>query len=100
MPASSPSCRSCRPTGAARDNARALHVAADVPFHEVFVDTPIELCEQRDVKGLYAKARAGEITGFTGIDDPYEAPEAAELRLVPEDGDADAMASMVLGLLG
>jgi bifunctional enzyme CysN/CysC len=45
----------------------------------VFVDTPIEVCEARDVKGLYAKARAGELTGFTGIDDPYEAPEAADL---------------------
>ena len=49
------------------------------PFVEVFVDTPIELCEQRDPKGLYAKARAGEITGFTGIDDPYEAPPRARL---------------------
>lgn len=88
------------PYRAARDNARALHVAADVPFHEVFVDTPIELCEERDVKGLYAKARAGEITGFTGIDDPYEAPVAPELRLVPEDGDADTMAGLVLSLLG
>ena len=58
------------PYRAARDNARALHDAADVPFVEVFVDTPIELCEQRDVKGLYAKARAGELKGFTGIDDP------------------------------
>ena len=88
------------PYRAARDNARALHEAAGVPFFEVFVDTPIELCEQRDVKGLYAKARAGEITGFTGIDDPYEAPAEPELRLVPDDGDADAMAARVLSLLG
>lgn len=88
------------PYRAARDNARALHTAADVPFHEVFVDTPLELCEERDVKGLYAKARAGEITGFTGIDDPYEAPVEPELRLVPADGDADAMAAMVIALLG
>ena len=88
------------PYRAARDNARALHEAAAVPFHEVFVDTPIELCEQRDVKGLYAKARAGEIKGFTGIDDPYEAPLSPELRLVPDDGDAEAMATMVLTLLG
>ncbi|MEQ8840456.1 MAG: adenylyl-sulfate kinase [Acidimicrobiales bacterium] len=87
------------PYRAARDNARALHEAAEVPFFEVFVDTPIELCEQRDVKGLYAKARAGEITGFTGIDDPYEAPAAPELRLVPTDGDADEMARLVLDLL-
>jgi bifunctional enzyme CysN/CysC len=87
------------PYRAARDNARALHDAADVPFIEVFVDTPIELCEQRDVKGLYAKARAGELKGFTGIDDPYEAPAAAELRLVPDDGDADVMAALVIELL-
>jgi len=50
-------------------------------FVEVFVDTPIEICEQRDPKGLYKKARAGEIKHFTGISDPYEAPEAAEIRL-------------------
>ena len=48
---------------------------------EVFVDTPLEVCEQRDVKGLYAKARRGEITGFTGIDDPYEEPHHAEIEL-------------------
>jgi bifunctional enzyme CysN/CysC len=82
-----------------RDRARAAHDAADVPFLEVFVDTPIELCEQRDPKGLYKKARAGEITGFTGIDDPYEAPEAPELVLTPEDGDPAAQADRVLALL-
>ena len=87
------------PYRADRDRARAAHDAAGVPFAEVLVDTPIELCEQRDPKGLYAKARAGEITGFTGIDDPYEAPEAPELRLVPDDGDAEAMAARVLELL-
>jgi adenylyl-sulfate kinase len=88
------------PYRAARDNARALHDAASVPFYEVFVDTPLELCEQRDPKGLYAKARAGEIRGFTGIDDPYEEPLSPELRLVPADGDADAMAARVIDLLG
>ena len=72
------------PYRAGRDHARALHEAAGLPFVEVFVDTPIEVCEQRDPKGLYAKARAGEITGFTGIDDPYEAPLAPELVLIPE----------------
>jgi adenylyl-sulfate kinase len=88
------------PYRAARDNARALHEAAGVPFHEVFVDTPLELCEQRDPKGLYAKARAGEIKGFTGIDDPYEAPVSPELRLVPADGHAEVMAARVIDLLG
>jgi adenylyl-sulfate kinase len=62
-----------------RDGARALHEAAGLVFVEVFVDTPLEVCERRDPKGLYAKARAGELTGFTGIDDPYEAPLAPEL---------------------
>ena len=87
------------PYRAGRDRARAVHEAAGVPFVEVFVDTPIELCEQRDPKGLYAKARAGEITGFTGIDDPYEAPEAPELVLTPADGDPLEQARRVLALL-
>ncbi len=87
------------PYRAGRDRARAAHEAAGVPFVEVFVDTPIELCEQRDPKGLYAKARAGEITGFTGIDDPYEAPNTPELRLTPDDGDPSAQATAVLGVL-
>jgi sulfate adenylyltransferase len=54
-------------------------------FIEVYVDTPLEVCEERDVKGLYAKARAGEIKGFTGIDDPYEAPRDPEIRLSTEN---------------
>ncbi|HEY6531607.1 MAG TPA: adenylyl-sulfate kinase [Acidimicrobiales bacterium] len=83
----------------ARDRARTIHTAAGVPFVEVFVDTPLELCERRDPKGLYAKARAGEITGMTGIDDPYEAPAAPELRLTPDHGDVDAMAAEVVELL-
>lgn len=87
------------PYRAGRDAARAIHLAAGVPFVEVFVDTPIELCEQRDPKGLYAKARAGEITGFTGIDDPYEAPQHPELVLTPADGDPAAQAAAVLALL-
>ena len=82
-----------------RDRARAAHAAAGLTFLEVFVDTPIEECERRDPKGLYAKARAGEIKGFTGIDDPYEAPEAAELVLTPADGDPSAQAERVLALL-
>ncbi len=63
------------------------------------VATPIEVCEARDAKGLYAKARAGEITGFTGVDDPYESPRSAELVLTPDDGDAAAMAGRVIELL-
>jgi len=76
------------PYRADRDAARALHEkdaggGGAVPFIEVFVDAPIEVCEQRDPKGLYKKARAGQLKGFTGIDDPYEAPAAAELILKP-----------------
>jgi bifunctional enzyme CysN/CysC len=82
-----------------RDRARAIHEAAGVPFVEVFVDTPLEVCEARDPKGLYAKARAGEIKGFTGIDDPYEAPLRPDLRLTPDDGDPAAQATQVLKLL-
>jgi adenylylsulfate kinase len=64
-----------------RDLVRKLHEDAKIPFFEVFVDLPIEVAEQRDPKGLYKKARAGQIKGFTGIDDPYEAPAQAELHL-------------------
>jgi adenylylsulfate kinase-like enzyme len=88
------------PYRADRAQARAAHEEAGLTFIEVFVDTPIELCETRDSKGLYAKARAGEITGFTGIDDPYEAPSKPELRLTPDDGTAEEQASRVLALLG
>jgi bifunctional enzyme CysN/CysC len=87
------------PYRADRDLVRQLHAEAGLTFLEVFVDTPIELCEQRDPKGLYAKARAGEITGFTGIDDPYEPPLTPELRLRPTDGDATAMAAHVLAVV-
>ena len=64
-----------------RDLVRALHAEARLPFIEVHVATPIEVCEQRDPKGLYKKARAGQLKGFTGIDDPYEAPVSPELTL-------------------
>lgn len=67
------------PYRAGREHARAIHTGSDLAFVEVFVDTPIEICEARDVKGLYAKARAGELTGFTGVDDPYEAPGRPDL---------------------
>jgi bifunctional enzyme CysN/CysC len=87
------------PYRSGRERARAIHEAAAVPFFEVFVNTPIEECERRDPKGLYAKARAGEITGFTGIDDPYEPPRASELELTPDDGDATAQAQAVLAML-
>lgn len=65
-------------------------------FVEVFVDTPLEICEQRDPKGLYKKARTGEIKHFTGISDPYEAPEAAELTLPGGSESIEALADRVV----
>ena len=65
-------------------------------FIEVFVDAPIEVCEQRDPKGLYKKARAGEIKGFTGIDDPYESPQSAELVLDTSDLTPEVCAQQVI----
>ena len=87
------------PYAADRARARSIHEAVGLPFVEVFVDTPLAQCEARDPKGLYAKARAGEIRGFTGIDDPYEAPTDADLRLTPSDGSAGAQADLVLAAL-
>ena len=87
------------PYRADRDRVRAVHAEVGLPFVEVFVDTPLEVCEARDPKGMYAKARAGEITGFTGIDDPYEAPASPDLLLRPEDGDTPAQAAAILALL-
>jgi bifunctional enzyme CysN/CysC len=69
------------PYAADRAAARAAHDETGLDFVEVWVSTPVEECERRDPKGLYAKARAGEITGFTGVDDPYEAPESPDLEL-------------------
>src|SRR5690606_42116442 len=72
-------CAAVSPYRATRNDVRNM-VGSD-RFIEIFVNTPLEVCEQRDVKGMYAKARRGEIKGFTGIDDPYEEPESAELTL-------------------
>jgi bifunctional enzyme CysN/CysC len=72
------------PYAADRETARRLHDEAGLEFLEIHVDTPVDECERRDPKGLYAKARAGELPGFTGVSAPYEAPEAPDLRLGPE----------------
>ena len=87
------------PYRADRDLCRALHNEAKLRFFEVFVDTPIELCEQRDPKGLYKKARAGQIKGFTGIDDPYEAPTSPELTLKTATMSVDECVRACLDLL-
>ena len=84
-----------------REVARQLHEAAGLVFVEVHVDTPLEECERRDPKGLYARARAGDLPGFTGVGAPYEAPEDPDLRLSTLDaGIEDAVAAIVAQLDG
>lgn len=78
--------------------ARKVHADAGIDFFEVFCDTPLQDCERRDPKGLYAKARAGEITHFTGIDSPYQRPKNPDLRLTP-DRSIDGQAQEVIDLL-
>jgi adenylylsulfate kinase len=85
------------PYRADRDNARKLLPAG--AFIEIYVNASLETCEQRDPKGLYKKARAGEIKGFTGIDDPYEAPEKPELSLDANTKSIDDLAAEVVGYL-
>jgi sulfate adenylyltransferase len=72
-------CAAISPYRTTRNDVR--NMVGDDRFIEVFVDTPLEICERRDVKGIYAQARRGEISGVTGIDDPYERPEHPELTL-------------------
>jgi adenylylsulfate kinase len=85
------------PYRADRDAVRAMLTPGD--FIEVFVDAPLEVCEARDPKGLYRKARAGQLPGFTGIDDPYEAPAAAELTLDAAAKPAQVHADEVVAFL-
>jgi bifunctional enzyme CysN/CysC len=85
------------PYKADRDKVRAAHERAGLPFYEVHVDTPLEECERRDPKGLYAKARAGEITDLTGVGSPYEAPVDPELKT---DAELETAVRQVLALLG
>lgn len=87
------------PYRADRDAVRELHAAAGMDFIEIFVDVPLEVAEERDPKGLYKKARAGEIKGFTGIDDPYEAPEKAEIVLNSNEMSLEEEVEAVLKLL-
>ncbi len=75
-----------------RDMARQMFESDE--FIEVFVDTPLEICEQRDAKGLYKKARAGDIPNFTGIGSPYEEPEHPDITLHPSQDMADMIAKL------
>lgn len=82
-----------------RDLARKLHNEAGVGFMEVFVDTPVGVCESRDPKGLYKKARKGEIKGFTGVDDPYEPPVNPEMRVNTLECSPEECAAQILEYL-
>lgn len=84
------------PFRADRDMARSLLPPGE--FLEIFVDTPLTVCEARDVKGLYRKARSGALPNFTGIDSPYEAPAEPDIHL--DTGDATALADTIVRLLG
>jgi sulfate adenylyltransferase len=90
-------CAAISPYRATRNEARKM--VSDERFVEVFVDTPIEVCEERDVKGLYARARRGQITGFTGVDDPYEAPVNPELTLNTVEYSAEENARRIVAYL-
>jgi adenylylsulfate kinase len=87
------------PYRADRDKARKLHDDTDLDFIECYVECPLDVAEQRDPKGLYKKARAGEIKGFTGIDDPYEAPLNPELILRTDQYSVAECVQQVLDLL-
>lgn len=82
-----------------RERVRLLHQDAGLGFVEVFVDVPLEECERRDPKGLYRRARAGEITGFTGVDDPYEPPAHPDLVLKAAEWSVEECAQRVVTLL-
>lgn len=82
-----------------RQMARQIHKEADLPFFEVFVDTPLQICEARDNKGLYKKARQGAIKGFTGIDQMYERPSNPDLVVKTENCTLEESASAVLEFL-
>ena len=82
-----------------RDNVRQLHVSADIAFVEVFVDCSLASAEARDPKGLYKKARAGEIKNFTGIDDPYEAPTNTEIHLISDKMTVDEEVDLIISYL-
>ena len=84
------------PYTADRDAVRALHAADNIPYFECYIDCSLEVVEERDPKGLYKKARAGEIKGFTGIDDPYEAPENADLHIKTHEDDVETCVAQVI----
>ncbi|KAF7275731.1 hypothetical protein GWI33_011325 [Rhynchophorus ferrugineus] len=92
-------CSFVSPFAEDREVARRIHKDSDLPFFEVFVDTPLEVCEQRDTKGLYQKARKGIIKGFTGIDQLYETPENPELVVKTVNATVEESTMQVVDML-
>ena len=88
------------PCAEERRKLRQVHAESGLTFLEVYINTPLEVCEQRDPKGLYARARAGELPDFTGVDAVYEAPKYPDLELTPECGEIIDQALRVVSLLG
>jgi adenylylsulfate kinase len=87
------------PYADSREAVRKRHQAAGTGYLEVHVATPVEVCSQRDVKGLYARQASGEISGLTGVDDPYEAPEEPDLRIEAHRQGVEESAAALLALL-
>jgi adenylylsulfate kinase len=87
------------PYADSRDAVRKRHQDSGTPYLEVHVATPVEVCSVRDVKGLYAKQAAGELTGLTGVDDPYEEPESPDLRIESQNQTVQESAASVYALL-
>ncbi|MFH0516044.1 adenylyl-sulfate kinase [Streptomyces sp. M41] len=87
------------PYADSRDAVRKRHEVSGTAYLEVHVATPVEVCSVRDVKGLYAKQAAGELTGLTGVDDPYEAPESPDLRIESQNQTVQESAASVYALL-
>jgi adenylyl-sulfate kinase len=82
-----------------RDFARRIHADAGLNFAEIFVDTPLEICQARDPKGHYARAQRGELKGFTGVDDPYEPPLNPEMVVKPGEFEPDRIVEQILVFL-
>lgn len=91
-------CAAVSPYRTTRDDVRRL-IGGEDQFIEIFVDTPLSVCEERDVKGMYAKARKGEIKDFTGIDDPYEPPANPEMKLNTIENSPEKNARSILGIM-
>jgi adenylylsulfate kinase len=82
-----------------RAKAREIHEQSNLVFIEIFVDTPVDICAERDPKGLYKKARAGEIQGFTGVNDPYEPPDNPDLIIKTEEKSAEEITVEIINYL-